>query len=241
MHYDFAINPDHTITKTEFDKGKHFVLVIDDLLQNPEEVVHFAKHSAYFNPVGADGSCYPGIRDVMPAPYARALMSVIQPLVAKHYFCNAALDTITPMTKLSLVTLKPEQLRDSQRVPHVDCDSNNEFALLHYFCSEIHGGTSLYRYKPSGQVQVENDYVSTMKQITATAMKRPDEHQGYLNGDTSVFERAIQVKAKFNRLVLFKGNLLHCADINSTQSYSDNISEARLSIASFMYFAAQNS
>ena len=231
MKYLFEVNPNCTIEKIHLKDESHFVLVLDDFLLQPEEVLHFAEHRAYFNPVGSDGSYYPGERDLMPAPYGRELLKFLTPIIAKEYFSGAQLNTVSPLTKLSKITLMPDKLNALQRIPHVDSHSQNEFALVHYFCQPKHGGTSMYRHIPSGTVQVTKNSPEFMRAIAKEA-EESDGHQGYLNGHTSLFEQVASVEAKFNRLILFKGNLLHCANINSQFS----VKEERLSVASFMYF-----
>lgn len=232
----FEVNPDFKVTKVQLQDDDNFILILDDFLLRPEDVVEFSKHRAYFDPVGADGTFYPGVRDLMPAPYARALLAAVQPIVADEYFSGQELNSMDPVCKLSLITLKPEQLADEQRVPHVDSVSENEFAIVHYLCDESHGGTSLYRYKPTGQVKITSNFIPMMREMVGEAKARPEEHCGYLSGDTSIFQRIGQVKAKFNRMVLYKSNLLHCADIESLLSCQKNPETGRLSVASFMYF-----
>ena len=62
------------------------------------------------------------------------------------------------------------------------------------------------------------------------------EHSGYMDGDTSLFERVAKIEAKVNRLVLYKSNLLHCANIPTSKSHKKDVRDGRLTIASFMYF-----
>lgn len=206
---------------------------------DPHEVVDFASNTAYFDPVGSDQTFYPGVRDVMPGPYGRALLDWVQPLISKEYFDGAALQSRPPICKLSLVTLQPEQLRAEQKIPHVDSANENDFAFVHYFCDQSHGGTSLYRYKPTGQVKIASDHVRVLSEMAEAAKNTEDEHSGYLAGDTSLFERVGRVSAKFNRLVFYKSNLLHSADIESKKSVNKDVLSGRLSVASFLYFEAE--
>ena len=72
-----------------------------------------------------------------------------------------------------------------------------------------------------------------MADIVNEVKKAPDEHQGYLSGSISLFEQVFKVDAKFNRLVIYQGNLLHSANIYSEQSCLADAKKGRLSIASF--------
>lgn len=236
MKSRFEVNQNPHITKVQLADDDNFIIIIDDLLVNPEEVINFASHTAYFEPVGSDGTYYPGVRDNMPAPYGRSLREVLLPIISEYYYGGVERACVDLVCKLSVVTLQPDQLMAEQKIPHIDSSDENAYAMVHYFCDESHGGTSLYRYKPTGEVKITNDPINTMKSMTAAAKESFDEHDAYLNGDTSLFERVGCVSAKFNRLVLYKSNLLHCADIESERSCQQNVLAGRLSVASFIFF-----
>lgn len=238
MNSRFEINQNAHVTKVQLADDDNFIVIIDDFLVNPDEVVNFARHTAYFEPVGSDGTYYPGVRDNMPAPYGRALREALLPIISDYYYDGGGRACVDLVCKLSIVTLQSEQLIDEQKIPHIDSSDENAYAMVHYLCDESHGGTSLYRYKPTGEVKIANDPVNAMKNMTRAAKELADEHGAYLNGDTSLFERVGGVSAKFNRLVLYKSNLLHCADIQSEKSCQKDISVGRLSVASFMFFEA---
>ena len=232
----FKVNPHCVVSKVNIKGDSNFFYVVDDFLIDPQDVIAFAKQTAYFDPVGTDQTFYPGVRDKMPAPYGRNLVEWFKPIVSELYFSSAEVKSYSPLCKLSLVTLKPDELNDQQKIPHIDSASENEFAFVHYLCDATHGGTSLYRYKPTGAVKISTSAAQLTHEMCQAAKATPEEHGGYLNGDTSLFERVAQVEAKFNRLVFYKSNLLHCADINSGHSYNKSVETGRLSVASFLYF-----
>lgn len=236
MRAKFEVNPYCKVEKILLDDGENFVIVVDDFLLNPEEVVKFASTMAYFDPVGTDQTYYPGVRDLMPAPYGRALQKWIEPMVSEEYFFNKPLKSPEPVCKLSLVTLAAEDLVAAQKIPHVDSACEYDFAFVHYFCEKPFGGTSLYRYKPTGGISVKDNHLVSLREMSAAAAATGKEHSGYISGDTSLFERVAKVEAKFNRLVFYKSNLLHSADIPENQPHPKDVLSGRLTVASFMYF-----
>lgn len=240
MEYHFDINTDCKIEKIPIEGSDHFYVVVDDLLSHPEEVCHLAKYNTCFSPIGTDGSYYPGVRDDMPGRYEKNLNRFLQPLIEKFYFDGIEVESISPKSFLSLTTLEPGQLHLGQRVPHTDTLDQNGFAAVHYLCGEEHGGTSIYRFRPADVIQITEDMMPEMgERIFECANAAEEEHQGYLSESTSVFEKVASVKAKFNRLVFYKGNLLHGADITSPKSHSSNLDEGRLSVTSFLTYKAR--
>lgn len=237
MKFKYEINPACKINKIALDDGENFVFVIDDILLNPQEVIDFASTAAYFDPVGTDKTFYPGVRDTMPAPYGRALKEWVMPVIAKEFFSGDKLKSPDPICKLSLVTVDERELVDAQKIPHVDSSSECDFAFVHYFCDKPFGGTSLYRYKSSGSVSVKENHLSVLQEMASAASSSfKDEHAGYMNGDTSLFDRVAKVDAKFNRLVFYKSNLLHSADISPLVRHPKDVFYGRLTVASFMRF-----
>ena len=64
-------------------------------------------------------------------------------------------------------------------------------------------------------------------------MHSPEEHSGYLSGDTSLFKQELMIEARLNRLILYPSNLLHCAVLSSPKSLQNDVTAGRLSVASF--------
>ena len=238
MRFDFSVNESATISYLPIEGSSHIVVIIDDFLQHPEEVLKYAKNHAYLTETGGGGgnTYYPGIRDHMPDPFKRSTYAALQPLVSKKYYQGREIQEITPQSYLQLTTTPPENLTLQQKMPHVDSTHDHEFATVLYLCSEQHGGTSLYRYKPTGDIQITRDKVHVMEHMIASVKEQTGEHSGYLTGDTQLFERVAKVEAKYNRLVMYKSNLLHSADIETPVSYQKNLDNGRLTVASFFFF-----
>ena len=134
---------------------------------------------------------------------------------------------------LSLTTLNPDELSTAQKMPHVDALGDDQFASIHYLCDRSHGGTAIYRYRPKNIVRLMNENNSVISEMIKKVSENSEEHPGYLAGDTSLFKRELLIEAKLNRLILYPSNLLHCAVLSSPRSLINDVSEGRLSVASF--------
>ena len=223
---EYILNPTASVEKIHHEDPEIAVYVVDDFLANPEALLDYARTKAYFGKVGADRTAYPGVRDRLPSAYERALAQVIELVLGDSkptiYRCM-----------LSLTTLNEEQLHAAQKIPHVDAVNNEQYAAVHYLCDAPHGGTAIYRYLPRNMVRIRNSDRHVINEMIQTAHDHPEEHDGYLKGNTRFYRQELVVEAKFNRLVLYPGNLLHCALLTHQASLSADVAAGRLSVASF--------
>ena len=134
---------------------------------------------------------------------------------------------------LSLVTLKAAELREVQKMPHIDSSNSHAFASVHYLSQAPRGGTAIYRYKPTNTIQIGQHNQDVVLQMIEQVKATPNEHSGYINGDTSLFEIVVDIPERFNRLVLYKSNLLHSARLTHERSISSSPKEGRLTVSSF--------
>ena len=118
-------------------------------------------------------------------------------------------------------------------MPHVDTFEEDQYAAVHYRCGAPHGGTAIYRYRPKNLVRLRSTDRHVVEEMLQGVRDYPQEHQGYLLGDTSLFKQEVLIEARFNRLILYPSNLLHCAQMSSPDSYDNNVSSGRLTVASF--------
>ncbi|GIU45876.1 hypothetical protein TUM4438_20370 [Shewanella sairae] len=232
----FKLNENSLVSVISPECNSCQVTIIDNALSSPNAVTQYAKETAYFNDVGADNTFYPGVRDKMPQPYLRFLTSLIEGLIIKGALKGDVNTLDVFRSELSLTTLAPNELNLYQKMPHIDCLNNDEYAVVHYFCSEAHGGTSLYNFKPLDLVALTKEH--QVKQMIEQVAAQPSNHQSYIDGDTPLFQRVAQIPAKFNRIAIYKGNLLHSADLSNPINQVNDLDDGRLTVASFFYLAS---
>jgi len=223
---EFILNQAMNVEKIQHKDPEVSVYVVDDFLANPEILMEYAKNKAYFGKVGDDSTAYPGIRDRLPSSYESVMGKVIE-LV---YGCP---NPLIHRCMMSLTTLKPTQLSAAQKMPHVDAFGDDQYAAVHYLCGEPHGGTSIYRYRTRDLVRIRHNDRGVMDEMIENVQSHPEDHSGYLDGNTCLFKQELVIKAKLNRLVLYPANLLHCALLSSPRSLDSDVSTGRLSVASF--------
>ena len=69
----FALNDSISVHKIKHEDPEIVVYVIDDFLENPEELIDYAREKAYFGAVGDDRTAYHNIRDRLPSVYEQVL------------------------------------------------------------------------------------------------------------------------------------------------------------------------
>lgn len=229
----YQLNKDYKVSSVFITEINEAVFIIDDFLKYLEPVYHFAANTAYFQPLGSDGTLYPGKRDEMPAPYYRAFEQLISELLEHGTITSGKNNLYLHRCKLSLVTQNANELNTLQRMPHIDSTDDKTFAAVHYLSPEEWGGTGIYKYLPDNIIKVTADNQNSVHQMIADTEKHSATHQGYLNETTELFEKVINIEAKVNRLVIYKSNLLHSAALFNTKKYSNDINNSRLSVSSF--------
>jgi hypothetical protein len=210
------------------------VLVVDNLFSEPQALIDCAASSARF--ATDPRSFYPGPRAPMPAAYGSALRTLLGPLIGEA-FGLASTDVVRDKCDFSIVTTPPDRLHVLQRMPHIDNTDPKHFALLHYLCGPGYGGTSFYRHRGTGFETVDEArfpiYRAAVQQELASRGPPPAR---YLNGDSEMFERIASFEGRFNRLLVYRGRGLHCADIAPGFRGDSDPRTGRLTANAFFYF-----
>ena len=233
---DLQINVNHKVNKVSIPETDKFIFIVDDFLDSLAPVLKFSYDVAYFNPMFADGSFFPGMRDHMPTPYIRMLQEFFEQKILPQINSEASTANFHK-SFLSLVTCKPENLTVEQKMPHVDSCNRNNYAFVHYISSANNGGTSIYKYLPQQLIEFNESDQATLEKMRQDVEQKIDEHCGYIDGSTSVFERVLKIPHVQNRLLIYPGNLLHSANIGSDCVLTANPRAGRLAISTFASIA----
>jgi hypothetical protein len=204
--------------------------VIDQAVADPDRLVRKAA-GGHFTP---QGTLFPGLRIRAPLSYEAFLEQLLRPLLAPHFGLPAGGRFAFPMCHYSLVTLPPDRLAFLQRVPHVDSVQGNGLATMHYLFRGDWGGTAFYRHRATGFESVDESrqagYFATLEQES----RREQVADGYIRGDSPLFERIDAADGVFNRLVVYRRNSLHSGDIDNARIPPADALAGRLSINSFI-------
>lgn len=217
--------------------GGHGVVFIDDFLQDPQALVEAAARSAFAPYPGvAEGKGYPGVRAAAPADYSAGLTALMEPLIRLNFGVPEPLALRKAECAFSLTTMPPEALGPLQRTPHFDASTPHHMAVLLYLCGPEHGGTGFYRHKATGLQQVTADNREHFLDTYYAELNAQHPPPRYFDDSDAHFEFLGMMPARFNRLVVYRGSLLHSAIVNPQLSINGDPRTGRLTVNSFFDF-----
>ncbi len=208
-------------------------LVIDGVLARPEAWVAQAEaHRARFEEL--PGNAYPG-------PELRLPADVTAPL--EQYFAAHARSalglrrTLEAYSRLSLATWPVERLQPRQWICHRDRLARDPAhgvaaSVLYLFEDASLGGTAFYRPR------VDDPTIARL--VHDSGALSPEAFQarygiapGYLAGSNAWFECVEVVEPRFNRLILYRGEVFHSAHITRPEALLDDPRRGRLTLNGF--------
>jgi len=235
MDNDFSIRMPPDIRSVMI--GAHQALIIDDFLVDPEALVEIAAHSQfepYPNFEARKG--YPGIRAPAPAAYSGTITALLEPVIKANFGVPEQLALRKSLCAFSLTTLAPDQLGPLQRTPHFDASTPHHIAVLLYLCDERHGGTGFYRHNATGLQQITADTREHYLDVYYEEINAAHPPRRYFDHSTDQFTFLGMIPARFNRLVIYRGSLLHSACVNPSISLNADPRSGRLTVNTFYDF-----
>lgn len=211
------------------------VVIVDDVLASTAPLIDYASRTAVFSRSGSSG--YPGVRAPLPDAYARLLLPRLKETMASVYGLKSHTDCELIHELFSLVCVPPQELHMLQRVPHFDSHNPFYFATVHYLNARPHGGTGLFRHRPTGFESItEARYPLFTSAAEAHVRSHGPPAGRYINGSDEHFEMIAELEYRPNRLVLYPGYLLHSGLIDAGRDLSDQPDEGRLTANLFALF-----
>jgi len=235
MDSTFAIRMPPDLQSTMI--GDHQALIIDDFLVNPQAMLEIAAQSQFAPYPNFDQKKgYPGIRAKAPADYSATITEFLEPLIKAHLGVPEQLALRKSMCAFSLTTMAAEELGPLQRTPHFDASTPHHIAVLLYLCDGRHGGTGFYRHNATGLQQITADTRENYLDVYYDEINAVSPAQRYFDRSSETFTFLGMIPARFNRLVVYRGSLLHSACINPAISLDSHPHSGRLTVNTFYDF-----
>ena len=221
--------PPANVIVHRFGKEAEPVVQIDGFSGIADALLERGRQATYRDP----GAMYPGIRSWCEPDYLdrnRALM--FQALQQVFGFRQGIkLDVST----YSLVTLAEEDLAPIQRIPHYDHAGGEIVAIMHYLLGPETGGTAFYRHRRTGF-----ETITPEREPAYNAGLEADEAEygvppaKYYYGDSERYELIGEIEAQPDRLILYRGRLLHSGVIPEPEKLTQDPKTGRLTINMFL-------
>ncbi len=217
--------------------GDHQVVVIDNFLEHPEALVEFAAEGRFEPYPGmAERKGYPGIRARAPGDYSHNITELLDPLIKVNFGVPEVLAVKKSACYFSLTTTPPGALGPLQRTPHFDASTPHHMAALLYLCNDEHGGTGFYRHNATGMQRITAENRERYLDVYYEEINARLPAQRYFDRSDERFTLLGAIAARFNRMVVYPGSLLHSACVNPALSLCGDPRKGRLTVNTFYDF-----
>lgn len=206
------------------------VLVVDNFLSAPEQLVEYCVTNSRFNNQDA---FYPGVRSPAPGVYIQTLHYHLREIIYSTFSLKESM-VKTVQSDFSMVTTLPSQLKITQCFPHFDSLNVHELAAVHYLCGAEFGGTSLYRHRSTGYETVNQSRFLLYSEKIKAELSNTPYAQAYMNGDNHLFERLASYEAEYNRIIVYPCNCLHSGNISPDFLFERDPRKGRLTLNTFI-------
>jgi hypothetical protein len=226
----FARHRDRRMQRLTIGQERAPLLVIDNLLSHPEDLVDFAAGKLF----GDVASYYPGVRAKVPLTLQKFIIDDLRDEFVRTFGINGTALHFTGC-HFSLVTTPPSKLTYLQRIPHVDSLNSNELAMILYLFKADFGGTSFYRHRSSGFEVIDQgrkpEYWRLIAEEQAIDESAP---AGYIHGSNGLYEEVGHQEGRFNRMLVYRRTSLHSAKLDPAFGFSPDPRQGRLSVNGFL-------
>ena len=205
-------------------------LVVIDRFSGQVERLLAAGHAADYRPGGAS---YPGIRAWAEPAYLDVRRDLMFAVMRQVFGFTRGLRC--EVSTFSLVTVPEADLEPLQRIPHHDDTSHEIVAVMHYLQGPQSGGTAFYRHRRTGF-----ETITDQRRLAYNAAVVEDVQEfgpppaSYYHGDSERYEMIEEVEAVPDRLILYRGRLLHSGVIPDPSALSTDPANGRLTINMFL-------
>jgi hypothetical protein len=225
----FRLNPAARLQLRRLGREQVPLLIIDDLMLEPEVLVDQAATGHWGEP---DGTYYPGLNAPAPEGYMRALHAGLQGSFVRA-FGQAFAGDLAAHGFFALATWGLDQFGPWQRIPHYDQPDPHHLAMVHYLSPFQGGGTGFFRH-----LATDFEYVDQARrggylaEVTGWLDGHGGELTGYCGAETPGYQMFDQVEFRFNRAVIYPSFVLHCALFEGATLDPDPL-KGRLTLNSF--------
>ncbi|HEY0622414.1 DUF6445 family protein [Sphingomonas sp.] len=214
-----------------FGQSREPVVTVDGITGDPGAAVAVAAGLAPF-PVSQ--TYYPGLRRIVTETDSEAFAYACRLLETAAPFIGGAFDADgfdLLEASFSIVTVPPDALAPAQRAPHFDSADADYVAVLHYLTQAPGSGTAFYRQRSTGIELVDE---GNRAAFVAAAQAESASLTGYTNASNACFEQTGRIDAVRDRLVIYRGALLHSGIIPPGMKLSADPREGRLTANLFI-------
>ena len=232
-----VINQNLKVQTETFGAERNKVIIVDNFVRDPWLLVDYAASARFLaSPMLRQRKGYPGVKAAMPKPEAEALIKGIEGLINTEFSIPSTAQINPPSASLCLMTVPEMQLGPYQTIPHFDTSRQSFFAALLYLCGEEHGGTGFYRHNSTGYESISPEHSDNYLDSCFHELNNKKIRKRYFSESDEYYTKIGFVPAVYNRLVVYRGCLLHSANLTSLISLNPDPRVGRLTANIFLNF-----
>lgn len=195
----FALHPDIRFALRHIGAEKQPLVIVDNVLAEPQSLIDAACQADFYVP---EHTRYPGLNARLPEDYYSLIVRALRGPMQAAFGLPADI-YLDYFGYFGLVTTAPEEADPIQNIPHHDGPDPNQLAMVHYLGRDAFGGTGFFRHKATGYEAIDparrDRYVATAKAELEAG------------GGMAHYETIAAAEPVFNRLIVYRGCVLHSA------------------------------
>jgi hypothetical protein len=211
-------------------------IVIDNFLADPQAIVDHACNLQDKFAITRKNA-FPGPEMRMPDEFSDRLNDFFILHVGKLLGVRR---TLSMFSRLSMITLQPQELSSNQRICHQDHpfgypQHSFSASVLYLFKNDALGGTSFYRPKVT-EDEIARLYSSSSEWQDLSREQfamRFGTTPNYMTQSNSYFELIGTIPPAWNRIIFYDGGIFHSGHITQPELLSKNPAQGRLTINGF--------
>ena len=154
---------------------------------------------------------YPGLCAPLANDYFQPILQALRPTMHQT-FAIPAQASLNHYSFFALATDDVGALAPIQKMPHIDGVDPFQVATVHYLCRHKSGGTAFFQHRATGFQSIDAKRRETFVRCAGRELDEIGGHlTHYTDHRTPGFEMVDKVEIKFNRLIIYPGNILHSA------------------------------
>ncbi len=216
-----------SVTRQRIGNEAEPLVIVDGFASDPDDLRSAAEGAVF----GSAGQHYPGVRAALPDSYLRDQLPRVARALGRDFGPCRRIRVVD--AQFSIVTITPDALDIRQRLPHVDAYGRDRIAMIHYLSPTNRDGTAFFRHRDTGFETIDETRAPMFFERLGREVEAMPP-QGYIAGDTALFERTALVEAAYNRAVLYRSYVLHSGAIPRNAVISADPAVGRLTVTAFL-------
>ena len=213
----FALHPDITVRLRRIGNEAQPLMVVDNVLADPDAMIDAAKRTAFYVPTHTK---YPGLNAPLPEGYYQTVVTALRGPIEAAF--GLPRDTwVKFFGFFARATIPAEEAEPIQKIPHHDTVDPGRLAMVHYLCRGDFGGTGFFRHKSTGFESVDAG-----RQAAYVAAAKPELEAAvptdYADAGMASYELAGEAEMVFNRLIIYRTHVLHSGLLNRAPLSADS-------------------